>query len=192
VEAAAGVPFLEYLKENVLKPARMESTEADNQRAIIPNRTRWYSRNQEGEVINAMLADTSNKVPGGGLLSTSEDLIRFATAWESERLLKRATLRMQVQRQRLTNGSFTGYGLGWNITPIGGNPTVSHSGGQHGSKTLLAIFPQKKLSIAVMTNSDYADPLKVVELILKTLEAESTISRVQGAGGVITRPDKRP
>jgi CubicO group peptidase (beta-lactamase class C family) len=187
VEAAAGVPFLDYLRENVLAVARMESTRDDNAREIVLNRTRWYSKAKDGHVINAHLADTSNKIPGGGLVTTAEDLLRFAAAWEQERLLKPATMRMQTEKQRLLDGARTGYGLGWNVSPVAGRNAVSHSGSQQGCKTILAMFPELKLTVTVLTNSDYAEPAKFVEVILKALEGPSSMSRVNGVRGVVAR-----
>ena len=170
VEGAAGVPFLAFLRENVLSVAKMESTRDDNAQEIVVNRTRWYSRTADGKVINARLADTSNKIPGGGLVTTAEDLLRFAAAWEQEQLLKRPTMQMQSERQKLADGSATGYGLGWNLSLIAGKRSISHSGSQQGCKTILAMFPEAKVTVAVLTNSDYADPAKFVGVILKALE----------------------
>jgi CubicO group peptidase (beta-lactamase class C family) len=187
VEAAAGIPFLELLRENVLAVAKMDGTRDDNARDIVAHRTRWYSRTKEGRIINAPLADTSNKVPGGGMLTTAEDLLRFAAAWEQEKLLKRATMQMQTERQKLADGSATGYGLGWSVSPIAGRSAISHSGTQQGCKTILAIFPELKLTITVLTNSDYAEPAMFVDVILKALDASSSISRVNGVSGVVAR-----
>jgi CubicO group peptidase (beta-lactamase class C family) len=189
VEAAAGVPFLDYLRDNVLIPAKMESTRDDNARDIVANRTRWYSRTKDGRIINAHLADTSNKIPGGGLVTNAEDLLRFAAAWEQEKLLKRSTMHMQTTRQKLIDGSVTGYGLGWNVSNVAGKQAISHAGSQQGCKTILAIFPDLKLTVTVLTNSDYAEPAAFVEVILRSLETPSSMSRVHGVRRVVTRPN---
>ena len=172
VEAAAGVPFLQFLRESVFAVAKMDATRSDNARSIVPQRTRWYSRTKEGNIMNAPLADTSNKIPGGGLVTTAEDLLRFAAAWEQEKLLKPATMRMQTTRQKLADGSATGYGLGWNVTSVAGRKAISHAGSQQGCKTILVMFPESKLTVTVLTNSDYADPVKFVAVILQALEGE--------------------
>ena len=171
VEAAAGAPFVEWMRDNVLAPAKMESTRDDSHREIIPHRTRGYTKTRDGKIANAVLADTSNKIPGGGYVSTSDDLIRFALAWEQEKLLKRATMKMQTEKQKLLDGSLTGYGLGWNVSVVAGKNSISHGGSQHGTKTHLAMFPEMRLTIAVMTNSDFAEPARVVELLVKGIEA---------------------
>lgn len=187
VEAAAGDSFVNYLTQNVLTPAQMATTRDDNARAIIPNRTRWYSRLEGGQIINAPLADTSNKIPGGGMVTTAEDVLRFAMAWEQEKLIRRSTMRMQTERQRLLDGRVTGYGLGWNLSLIAGRNAISHTGGQQGCRTILAMFPESKTAVAVLTNSDFAQAEKFVEVILKAMEPASGVSRVNGVSGVVAR-----
>lgn len=174
VEAAAGIPFLHYLRENVFKPAGMVTIRSDHQAEVIRHRTRGYARSKEGRIINTGLADTSNKIPGGGLVATVFDLIGFANAYDSGLLLKRPTMRMMTQRQRLLDGQLTGYGLGWNVMPIAGRPAISHSGSQQGSRTILVLYPDSKLTIAVLANSDYAVVSDFVSAILKALETPSS------------------
>jgi Beta-lactamase class C and other penicillin binding proteins len=80
VEGAAGMPYREYLQKNIFEPAGMTGIQMDDVYALIPNRSRGYFRRRTAEVENAALADTSNKVPGGGMVSTSGDLVKFALA----------------------------------------------------------------------------------------------------------------
>jgi hypothetical protein len=70
---------------------------------------------------------------------------------------------------------------------VAGRNAVSHSGSQQGCKTILAMFPELKLTVTVLTNSDYAEPAKFVEVILKALEGPSSMSRVNGVRGVVAR-----
>ena len=51
------------------------------------------------------------------------------------------------------------------------------------------MFPELKLTVVVLTNSDYADPVAFVDVILKTLEAPSSMSRVNGVRRMVTRPN---
>jgi CubicO group peptidase (beta-lactamase class C family) len=96
-------------------------------------------------------------------------------------------MRLQTEKQKLLDGGRTGYGLGWNVSPVAGRNAVSHSGSQQGCKTILAMFPELKLTVTVLTNSDYAEPAKFVEVILKALEGPSSMSRVNGVRGVVAR-----
>lgn len=174
VEAAAGTSFLTFLRENIFKPAGMVSIRADNQREIIRNRSRGYAKDKYGRIINTALADTSNKIPGGGLCSTVFDLIALANAYDSGMLLKRSSMRDMTQPQRLLDGKRTGYGLGWNVSPIAGRAAISHSGSQQGARTLLVLYPELKLSIVVMANSDHAVVNDFAAAILKALDTPSS------------------
>lgn len=91
VEGAAGQRFADYVSENVFKPASMEHARVDSVADIIPNRAQGYRITDKGVLTNSPLADNSYKVPGGGFVSTAEDLARFAVALQTDRLLKRET-----------------------------------------------------------------------------------------------------
>ncbi len=96
VEGASGLDFEAYLEQRIFEPAGMARTSVDHHFLLIPNRARGYFRVEQqlyeslpppfqrkiepGAVVNATLHDTSMKVPGGGLVSTAADLVRFALA----------------------------------------------------------------------------------------------------------------
>ena len=67
IEAAAGKRFSDCLRDGIFKPAGMQHIQADDLFAIIRNRSRGYRLNPSGQVENCAPADTSNKIPGGGL-----------------------------------------------------------------------------------------------------------------------------
>ena len=80
IEGASGMKYADYVRDNVAKPAGMERTRPDDLASIVPNRAHGYAKLPSGELRNCDLADTSNKVPGGGIVSTAVDLGRFAVA----------------------------------------------------------------------------------------------------------------
>ena len=56
----------------------------DDVYAIVPHRARGYQKTA-GQVQNAGLMDSSYKLPGGGLVTTAEDLVSFAIAMTDDR-----------------------------------------------------------------------------------------------------------
>ncbi len=171
VESAAGKPFFEYVKENVLAPAKMANTRQDDVYEIVPDRARGYRLGRGGRVLNCDLADTSNKVPGGGMLSTVEDLVRFAIAFQRGVLLKPETVERMTTPPRLADGSISPYALGWNVVERGGRKWVLHSGGQQGTSTLLVTVPSQGVAVAAMANLEQANisrlVARVTEIVLQ-------------------------
>ncbi len=168
VEAASGRRFADYLRENVLAPAGCLRVQPDDVYRIIPNRARGYRRTPSGAVENCALADTSNKISGGGLLATAEDLVRFALALQQGRLLKPETVRQMFTSQRTSDGRPTGYGLGWYVGERAGKHWVEHSGSQPGASSELLMLPERGLAVAVLTNLERA-PARAIALRLADL-----------------------
>lgn len=158
VEAASGTRFLDYLRENVFRPAGMESIRDDDARALIPHRAQGYVRIANGELRNAAPADTSYKIPGGGLIATAADVVRFAAALENGALVKPETRTEMWTRQKTRAGQVLAYGLGWGIGEWKGRREVSHTGGQERVSTVLYLQPDRGLAVAVLTNLQGARP----------------------------------
>lgn len=153
VEGASGRKYADYVSEYVLKPAATEHMRVDSVAEIIPNRAQGYRINDKGVLSNSPLADNSYKVPGGGFVSTAEDLARFAVALQTDRLLKRETLELMFTPQKLKDGKETSYGLGWSIArrPTG-ERAVGHSGAQQRVSTFLHMQPEQGLAVVIMSN----------------------------------------
>ncbi|MFL6253439.1 MAG: serine hydrolase domain-containing protein [Pyrinomonadaceae bacterium] len=156
VEGASGQKFADFVSENIFKPAAMERIRVDSVADIIPNRAQGYRINGKGVLTNSPLADNSYKVPGGGFVSTAEDLARFAVALQTNRLLKRETLELMYTPQKLKDGKPTSYGLGWNVGLRNGQRIVGHSGAQQRVSTFLHTQPEQGLAVVIMSNLEGA------------------------------------
>jgi CubicO group peptidase (beta-lactamase class C family) len=158
VEGASGTRFLDYLRENVFRPAGMESIRDDDARALVPHRAQGYARIANGELRNAAPADTSYKIPGGGLIATAADVARFAAALENGALVKPETRTEMWTRQKTRAGQVLAYGLGWGIGEWTGRHEISHTGGQERVSTVLYLQPDRGLAVVVLTNLQGARP----------------------------------
>jgi len=156
VEAASGMRFTEYLRARIFEPAGMRQTQPDDVYAIIPNRARGYRPVLGGGFENCALADTSNKIPGGGLCGTAEDLVEFAIHLNAGTLLDKETVEQMFTRQRTRTGRLTPYGLGWQITE-GDRRWIGHGGAQQGTRTLLLMLPKEGFVVALLCNLEGAN-----------------------------------
>lgn len=156
VEGASATSFPDYLQARIFKPAGMERIRVDDAAAIIPHRAQGYRKLRDGTLRNSILADTSNKIPGGGLCGTSGDLARFAIALQKNVLLKPTSKAAMWTRQRLRDGTETSYGLGWNVTERAGRREVAHGGAQPRVTTYLYLLPDQRCAVALMANLEGA------------------------------------
>jgi CubicO group peptidase (beta-lactamase class C family) len=183
-EGAGKKGFRELLDDNVFQPAGMSQTIVDDQFAVIPHRARGYIRPSasvleslpadqnlvKGRLYNSPLHDTSMKIPGGGLLSTASDLIRFATSVNTGKLLSKSTCQLMWTSQKTADGKETGYGLGWKISTHAGRKVVWHTGGQSGTSTVFILFPGTGTAVALMCNLQHASLLTAAHAIADAVQ----------------------
>jgi serine beta-lactamase-like protein LACTB, mitochondrial len=169
IEGAAGRNYFDYVREHVLTPARMTHTVLDDVFDIVPHRSRGYQV-MNGQVKNTGLMDSSYKIPGGGLVSTAEDLVRFAMALTDGKIVKAETLKMMWTPTNLpaaNSGRPSNYGLGFSAADVDGQQWISHSGSQQGSSTDLEFVPGKHFAVAVFANTDGVRPAEIVRAIFE-------------------------
>jgi CubicO group peptidase (beta-lactamase class C family) len=148
---------VDYVRENIFKPAGMAQTQADDFFSVIAHRTRWYHKDKSGIVRNAGVLDSSYKIPGGGLISSADDMARFETAILADKLLQRATRELMWTSQKTGDGTPTGYGMGWGTQRKYSLTLVLHGGGQQGTSTTILIAPERLAGIVVLANMDGLD-----------------------------------
>jgi CubicO group peptidase (beta-lactamase class C family) len=165
IEGAAATRFQDYVAQHVLAPAGMTHTRVDDVLDIVPHRARGYQM-INGEAKNASLMDSSYKIPGGGYVTTAEDLVRFAQALLDGRLVKPATL-AQMWTATPQSGKES-YGLGFTVRD--GGRFVWHTGGQPGTTTELFIIPDKHFAVAVLANRDGVQQQELVRAVVAEMQ----------------------
>jgi len=153
VENVSGISFPDYLQINIYTPAGMKHSYPDFHKSIIPNRVQGYERNNFRQIQNAALADLSIKIPGGGLLSNAEDLLRFSDALLKGKLIKLSSLDSMIIPTKLKDGNTVNYGLGFAFgIDESGRRYISHAGTGTGFTSLLVIYPQEKVASVHLIN----------------------------------------
>ena len=166
VEGAAQQPFLDYMREAVFRPLGMRDTVADFVTPIIPGRTSYYVRDDAGQVVNAPWVDNSYKWAGGGFLSTTEDVLRFANAHLDDGYLSEASRKLLFTEQKTRDGEGVGYGFGWFIRERDdGRRLLSHSGGSVGGTSLMAMEPETGTVVVGLINLTRANNGVVREVL---------------------------
>lgn len=171
VQGASGRRFLSFVREEVLEPLGMEGTVGEHNDSLIAYRSRQYRRGPDGRLVNAPAVDNSNKWAGGGYLSTASDLVRYGSAYLTGELLQPGTVRLMWTSQTTSAGEETGYGIGWRTGTADGRRQVWHTGGAVGGSTILLIWPDDGVVVAVLTNLEAARPIAAAREIASAFEA---------------------
>ena len=177
IEGASGVKYVDFMRQNVLVPASMEHTVVDDRFVIVPYRTRFYQKTESGTVLNADFLDSSYKIPGGGWLSSAEDMARFEVAILNDKLVRRASRDLMWTPLKPSDGSKDTYGLGWWNGDQDGLAFVGHSGGQQGTSTAFLVAPAQRAGVVVLTNMEGADANDLAVQILKIVAGKPTAEK---------------
>ncbi|MFC2084690.1 serine hydrolase [Bacteroidota bacterium] len=154
VEKASGVPFHEFMEENVFDPLDMDNSLVyDESKPEILNRATGF--NMYGEKDDYDILTTG----AGGIYSTVVDLYKLDRALYSEKLVTQETLDEAFTSFELNDGSKTNYGYGWGIREEDDGKIVAHSGGLNGFRTYFERHLDKKNTIALLTNKGDVFPL---------------------------------
>jgi len=177
IEGASSRKYVDFVRDNVFVPAGMTHTRWDDHFSIIPYRTQFYSKAKSGEVRNAGFLDASYKIPGGGWLSSADDMAKFEIAVLSDRLIQRATRDVmwtaQTPAPEGSEKDHSGYGLGWGTGTVNGVAVYAHSGGQQGTSTFIMLAPERNAGVVVLINMDEVDAPQLGTDLMKILLART-------------------
>jgi serine beta-lactamase-like protein LACTB, mitochondrial len=176
VEGVTGKDIGTSLHDLVFVPAGMSSTRVDVASEIVPMRSRPYSHDKDRSLVNATFVDTSYKIPGGGLVSTSEDLAKFAIALDMNAILNPETTKLAWTPQTLKGGKVTSYGLGWAVHSENGVKVVEHGGSQQGASSELWMAPELGFVVAIMANTDEVNVNKIAQALAADYLAKQHVS----------------
>lgn len=103
--------YLDYMKKNIWDPIGLVNTCGDDNSLLIPNRSKFYDL--AGQAND--LGDWSYKYPGGGILSTSRDLVKFGNEILNGSYFDPKAKMILFESQSTLEHGETGYGIGWYI-----------------------------------------------------------------------------
>lgn len=206
IEKVAGMSYADFIQQRIFTPLGMTHSYYDDVTHIIPGRVAGYSPTADG-YDNAEYMSLTQAYAAGALASSVDDLARWDAALYTNKLVKQATLRQAFKPYRLKNGESSGYGYGWVIGDYEGHAITEHNGGINGFVAQVMRFPDDKVYVAILTNSDgrgqvlgtlafqiaalvigkpYHDP-KAVTLPAATLAAYEGVYLANGQTKVVVR-----
>jgi len=184
IEGASKHTYRDVMDSVVFKPTNMMNTTNDDAWNIIPNRSSGYRINKDKKLRRANMRDVSENLPAGGHLSTATDLVKFALAFNNNKLVNEKT-----KHQMITplNNSFDkmyrdptwrdaipsqkNYSHGVMLFPQTDRVNIGHSGRQAGADSMVVLDVKENISIAILANvKGYNGELQLIEKILPLIK----------------------
>lgn len=174
VQRLSGKSLAEFTKEQIFLPAGMLHTEwRDNYKRIVKDRAMSYELTKSGYQT---LMPNEDAYGNGGLLTTTEDLLKWNAFYLSGKLGISNLLKKQLQVQAFNNGIMNDYAAGLFIQEYRGKSLYQHSGATAAYRANLDYFPDLDLSIAILSNTSQFDTsrLRLAQAMRNIFIAEET------------------
>lgn len=165
VSVVSGMPYDEYIKENIFDPLKMKSSRvflSEKEKGEIA--TPYTKRLSDGTREVMPFTDSKGLTPAANISSNVVDLSQYISLQfsngekEGIQILKGSTLREMHRVQWLHDSWTSGQGLGFRVWKQGDNTAVGHGGWVAGNRTQISFIPKEKVGVIVMTNSDDGSP----------------------------------
>jgi D-alanyl-D-alanine carboxypeptidase len=149
IEAVSGESYYDYVDERVFRPAGMTATGSLPESEEVPQRAVGYMKpfGARTWLPNDDWLPWRGMAAGGGY-STVGDLLRFAQALSSGKLISKHVL------AEATTPRAEGYGYGFGVQGEGRLRSYGHTGGAPGMNGELLVFPQLGYVVVSLSNLD--------------------------------------
>ncbi len=195
VEKFSGVPYNQYIQENIFKPLEMTSTAFDptpdmDQRLSVPYVLDEKTRRQTPATrIKAAVYPAG--IVYGTILDQSNWLIANLNGgvFKGNRVISKSTLNQMFTRQYdqfkpgiegIWGNETSGFGLTWWAQVRDGDRYFAHSGSVSGYTAFLLGNRDRKLGFAILTNGNRAHPhlFRLADLSMELMKKHSGAERV--------------
>jgi CubicO group peptidase (beta-lactamase class C family) len=161
LERAVQTDFKRYVERRILAPLRLSRTRFDDPRRRLPNMAKLYSAYdlttyaeapRGSPLIEVPVRDYSHNTAGGNMSSTAEDMVRFGAALLRPGLVPRREHDLLFAQPSFT-GSSSPMSFGFFASDPGSERRLTISGANPGTQAGLMIYPERGLTVAVLSNS---------------------------------------
>ena len=152
IENTSGQKYWDFMGKRIFQPLEMTTTTDRRPGNIITNRAAGYEQTNHLWINRDY--DLTDVFSAGAISSTVGDLSKWNAALDSEKLLTAATKAKMWTPNKLNNGKETKYGFGWFVDVVEGHKNIGHGGSTSGFSATIQRFPDDKLAVIILTNTD--------------------------------------
>ena len=161
VERVSGQSFADFLRSRIFQPLGMAHTLAFEEGGPVIADRAYGNSESEGGWIRTDQSTTSAVLGDGGIYSSIDDLAKWDAALYDDRLLSDRSRELMFTPHVTTDAPDIRYGFGWRIT----GETLWHSGESIGFRNVIVRYPQRRLTVIVLSNRDDPEPYATAKAI---------------------------
>lgn len=150
IEQVSGLTYFDYVRQRIFLPAKMYDTDAFELDDALPRIAIGYimSREHPGQWKNNTYLNVVKGGPAGGSYSTAADLLAFANAVLSNRLLNKENTDLYIKgKVKYDKGS---YAYGISSDTLNGHLIFGHTGGHFGIANELMVCPDLGYTVIIL------------------------------------------
>lgn len=169
IEVVSGKDYFTYVREHIYEPAGMHDTDTYDRDRVNKNlAVGYFGEDAGGEALyyNNLFHSGVRGGPAGGGYSTARDLLRFAEALDSGKLVSPEMFRLMATPKPELGAEAYGYGF---IVDMSDGHVVGHNGGWLGVYSKLDIYLDNGYTAVVLTNLNPGEPETTFEQKIRQL-----------------------
>lgn len=188
VQRVSGLTLAEFTRQYIFQPAGMTHTQwRDDPNRLVPQRAIAYSKTGD-----SYATDMPNEYVygNGGLLTTTEDLLKWNSFYQQGKLGGSSLLSKQIRTEPLNNGVINPYAAGLFNEEVMGWNNINHSGATASYRAYLETFPELHLSIAILSNTSEFNINNIASAVRNIFVTDRTEKNRKKEAGIDLPADK--
>ena len=183
IEAASGMTWEAYIKDNFIKPLGMDRTQLSIKDLEGMKNVSAPHNDVDGKNIAIDWVNWDNMGPAGSMISSVDDMSKwirlqlnkgkwegkdyFSESSSNEMWSAHTTKRISnFHKENFPSKHFMAYGLGWDLYDYHGRFIVNHGGGYDGFISHTVMVPEENLGFCILTNNNTYFPWAMQYYIL--------------------------
>lgn len=154
IEKASGMTYQDYIEKKIFAPLGMTRSMYCNPSKTVPRRAYGYGM-RTGVSRRAPDIVHTGTYAAGALCSTAEDMVTWLHALHQGKVLSPKSYKEIITPATLNDGTPLRYSMGLLVAEDSrGLPYIGHDGGGFGFSSEVRWYPDAKLAVVVLTNSE--------------------------------------
>jgi D-alanyl-D-alanine carboxypeptidase len=158
VEKVSGEKLMDFLQQHIFGPLKMEHVTEDDTHPLPAGDAVPYTRQGLGPARHAQKEGPGWLFGAGELAMTPSTLALWDISLMNRSFLEPTSYAAMFEPVILEDGTKKDYGLGLDIQKVQGRTRIGHDGAGSGFLSAHRIWPDEKIAIIAVTNSDWATP----------------------------------